>query len=95
MSGLPRNVLGGVGTVMLIHAGYSAFESLSYEKSLNPSANLSIPLDVCIRKVHCADVVIDQTRDRGGGSVSLFGCRAQQCETKACEMECMDEYSRK
>ena len=47
MSGLVRGLLGVVGTVMLLHAGYSASESLAYEKSVDPSSPLQIPLDVC------------------------------------------------
>jgi len=31
---------------MLLHAGYSASESLAYEKSVDPSSPLQIPLDV-------------------------------------------------
>src|SRR5436190_10770852 len=49
MSVLVRNALGVTGTVMLLHAGYSAFESLTYEKSLDPSARLEIPLDVSLQ----------------------------------------------
>jgi len=32
---------------MLLHAGYSAFEALTYEKSIDPTTPLEIPLDVC------------------------------------------------
>ena len=46
MSGLLRGVLGVAGTVMLLHAGYSASESLAYEKSVDPSSPLQVPLDV-------------------------------------------------
>ena len=46
MSIVVRSALGVTGTVMLLHAGYSAFESLTYEKSLDPSSRLEIPLDV-------------------------------------------------
>ena len=49
MNSLLRGVLGTTGTVMLLHAGYSAFESLTYEKSLDPSSPLDIPLDVRTR----------------------------------------------
>jgi hypothetical protein len=31
---------------MLLHAGYSAFEALTYEKAVDPIAALEIPLDV-------------------------------------------------
>jgi hypothetical protein len=46
MSGLLRSGLGLTGALMLLHAGYSAFESLTYEKALDPSSQLEIPLDV-------------------------------------------------
>ena len=36
---------------MLLHAGYSASESLAYEKSVDPSSPLQIPLDVCLCEV--------------------------------------------
>lgn len=49
MSTLVRSALGVTGTVMLLHAGYSAFESLTYEKSLDPSSRLEIPLDVLFK----------------------------------------------
>ena len=38
--------LGLTGALILLHAGYSAFESLSYAKSINPASPLEIPLDV-------------------------------------------------
>jgi Membrane magnesium transporter len=34
---------------MLLHAGYSAFEALTYEKSIDPTAALEIPLDVSLQ----------------------------------------------
>jgi hypothetical protein len=34
---------------MLLHSGYSAFEALTYEKSIDPTAALEIPLDVSSR----------------------------------------------
>jgi hypothetical protein len=46
MSVVIRSTLGLTGAVMLLHAGYSAFESLTYEKSLDPTSQLEIPLDV-------------------------------------------------
>ena len=58
---------------MLIHAGYSAFESLSYEKALDPSAELQIPLDVCLSSA-VTDVTADSVRDGGGRCVTLLGC---------------------
>jgi len=51
MSIVIRSALGITGTVMLLHAGYSAFESLTYEKSLDPSSRLELPLDVSLQKV--------------------------------------------
>ena len=51
MSLLVRSALGITGTVMLLHAGYSAFESLTYEKSLDPSSRLETPLDVTSRRL--------------------------------------------
>jgi hypothetical protein len=41
-------VLGTLGGLMLLHAGYSAFEALTYEKSVDPMAPLEIPLDVSL-----------------------------------------------
>jgi len=46
MSVAVRSGLGIVGAFMLLHAGYSAFESLTYEKSVDPNSPLDIPLDV-------------------------------------------------
>jgi len=46
-----RNTLGIAGAVMLLHAGYSAFESLTYEKSLDPSSRLELPLDIRLETV--------------------------------------------
>ena len=51
MSMLVRSALGVTGTVMLLHSGYSAFESLKYEKSLDPSSRLETPLDVIPQKL--------------------------------------------
>ena len=51
MSIVIRSALGITGTVMLLHAGYSAFESLTYEKSLDPSSRLELPLDVSLQMV--------------------------------------------
>jgi len=42
-----RVALGSLGGLMLLHAGYSAFEALTYEKSIDPTTPLEIPLDVC------------------------------------------------
>ena len=46
MSGLLRGFFGVAGTVLLLHAGYSASEALAYEKSVDPSSTLQLPLDV-------------------------------------------------
>ena len=46
MSTVVRSALGISGAVMLLHSGYSAFESLTYEKSFDPSSRLELPLDV-------------------------------------------------
>jgi hypothetical protein len=46
MNVVVRSTLGVTGTLMLVHAGYSAFESLTYKKALDPSSRLEIPLDV-------------------------------------------------
>jgi hypothetical protein len=48
MDGLVTIILGLLATLLLVHAGYSAFESLTYEKSLDPSSELKLPLDVTI-----------------------------------------------
>ena len=50
MSAVVRSALGILGGILLLHAGYSAYESLSYEKSLDPSSQLEIPLDVDIHE---------------------------------------------
>jgi len=39
--------LGSLGGLLLLHAGYSAFETLTYEKSIDPTTPVEIPLDVC------------------------------------------------
>jgi hypothetical protein len=46
MSVALRSALGVAGAIMLLHAGYSAFESFTYEKSLDPSSPLEMALDV-------------------------------------------------
>jgi hypothetical protein len=46
MSGLLRGFFGVAGTVLLLHAGYSASEALAYEKSVDPSSTSQLPLDV-------------------------------------------------
>jgi hypothetical protein len=46
MSRLLRGFFGVAGTVLLLHAGYSASEALAYEKSVDPSSKSQFPLDV-------------------------------------------------
>jgi hypothetical protein len=57
MNPILRGVLGTTGTAMLLHAGYSAFESLTYEKTIDPSSPLDIPLDVRRAELLVADTV--------------------------------------
>jgi hypothetical protein len=49
MSLTSRVALGTLGGLMLLHAGYSAFEALTYEKAVDPTAALEIPLDVSLQ----------------------------------------------
>jgi Membrane magnesium transporter len=87
-----RGLLGVVGTVMLLHAGYSASESLAYEKSVDPSSPLQIPLDVW-RAIY-AGLSLDQSGNSGVGHAALSGSSARQRTNEACEMERMDKSAR-
>jgi hypothetical protein len=91
MSLLIRSTLGFTGAVMLLHAGYSAFEFLTYEKSLDPTSQLEIPLDVRYRLFKLTRP--DKTGDRGIGCAALR-CRGPRCcRDEACEMAGMDEFA--
>ena len=81
--GVATRALGAIGTIMLLHAGYSAFESLTYEKSLDPD-HLEIPLDVG----HLSTtLMVDQARDHCVSRSALPSSGIGQRRAEAYPME--------
>jgi len=83
-----RGILGILGTVMLLHAGYSASESLAYEKSVDPSSPLQIPLDVWCAIY--AELSLDQSGNSGVCHAALSGSSTRWRTDETSARERMD-----
>jgi len=80
---------------MLLHAGYSAFEALTYEKSIDPTAALEIPLDVSLQCGRVfADEGVDSSGDGGVGDIVVCCSDNGKLGVEACQMERVVESTR-